>query len=322
MPPPNMLGASASPGYVGATVKVGPEGKVTVFAGCSPHGQGHETTYTQIICDEMGVSFDDVEIVYGDTSITPHGGLGTAATRALVVGGTAMIIASEEVRAKASQIAAQILQTDPEHVLFERGSFFAEDIPGRHATWADVAAAAPETGEPALEATAYWAPPNYTFPFSAHLAVVRIDRDTGEVVLTKHVCVDDSGNIVNPMVVEGQVHGGLAQGIGTAMLEEAIWDENGQLVTGSFMDYAMPLAEQFPTFELDRTVTPCPNNPLGAKGGGETGILAAAPAVVNAVVDALAHLGVTDIDMPVTSERVWRVLKERGVAGGTETNIP
>ena len=313
--PASVYGLDAVPGYVGATVKVGPEGRVTVFSGCSPHGQGHETTYAQIIADEMGVSFDDVEIVYGDTSITPHGGLGTAATRSLVVGGTAMIKASEEVKAKAGPIAATLLQTDPEHVLMERGRFFAEDIPGRFVTWADMSAAASEAGEPALEATVYWEPPNWTFPFAAHLAVVRIDRDTGEVVLTKHVCVDDCGNVVNPMVVEGQVHGGIAQGVGTALMEEALWDENGQLVTGSFMDYAMPLAEEFPAFELGRTVTPCPDNPLGAKGAGESGILAAGPAVVNAVVDALAHLGVTEIDMPVTSERVWQVLKEKGVAG-------
>ena len=312
--PSSKFGIS-TPGYVGATVKVGPEGKLTVFSGCSPHGQGHETTYTQIMSDEMDVPFDDVEIVYGDTAVTPHGGLGTAATRSLVIGGTAMIKAGEAVKAKATQIAAGLLQIDPEHVLLESGRFFAEDIPGRHVTWAEVERAASQTSSEALEATAYWEPPNYTFPFAAQLAVVLVDGDTGEVTLTKHVCVDDSGNVINPMVVEGQVHGGLAQGIGTALLEEAVWDESGQLVTGSFMDYAMPLAEGLPMFSLDRTVTPSPTNPMGAKGGGETGILAAAPAIVNAVVDALSHLGVEDMDMPVTSERVWRVLKEKGATG-------
>ena len=201
--------------------------------------------------------------------------------------------------------------------MLDGGKFYAEDIPGSYVTWADVGKEAYEARnlsrdmERGLEDTAFWEPANFTFPFAAQVAVVHVDKDTGEVKLIKHVCVDDSGNIVNRMMVDGQVHGGLAQGIGEALMEEAVWNEDGQLVTGTFMDYAMPIAEEFPMFALERTVTPSPNNPMGAKGARETGILSAAPAIVNAVVDALAHLGVTHIDMPLTPEKVWRALRDR-----------
>ena len=315
---PSTASVSSSGGYGGATVRVDPAGKVTVLTGFSPHGQGHQTTFAQVAADDLGVPFEDVEVVWGDTAMTPHGGIGTAATRSLVIGGTAIIKAGERVKDKAREIAASLLQIDPEHVVLEEGKFFAEDIPDRYVTWADVgkeayqARSLPREMERGLEFTAYWEPPAFTFPFSAHIAVVYIDTDTGEVTLDRHICVDDSGHVVNPMVVDGQVHGGLAQGIGEALQEEAEWDVDGQLITGSFMDYAMPIAEDLPMFTVERTVTPSPHNPLGAKGGGETGILAAAPAVVNAVVDALSHLGVTEIDMPVKSEKVWRVLREKG----------
>ena len=318
---PSTARVHSSGGFGSAVVRVDPAGKVTVLTGFTPHGQGHETTFSQIIADVLGVPFDEVEIVYGDTSMTPHAGIGTAATRSLVIGGTAIIKAGERVKDKARQIAAVLLQIDADHVVLEDGKFFAEDIPGRYVTWADVGNEAyqarnlPRDMERGLEFTAFWEPPSFTFPFSAHIAVVYVDADTGEVKLAKHVCVDDSGNVVNPMVVEGQVHGGLAQGIGEALQEQAEWDENGQMITGSFMDYAMPIAEDFPMFTTERTVTPSPHNPLGAKGGGETGILAAVPAVVNAVVDALSHLGVTEIDIPVKSEKVWRLLREKGMAG-------
>ena len=312
---------ASSGGYAGATIRVDPTGKISVLTGSSPHGQGHETTYAQIVADELGVPFDDVEIIWGDTAIAPPSGLGTGATRSLVVGGTAIIVAGERIKDKARRIAAALLHIEPEHVVLENGKFFAEDIPGRHVTWEEVGREAhqarviPRDLERGLEATAFWEPPNYTFPFAAQVAVVHVDRETGEVKLCKYMCVDDSGNIINPLVVDGQVHGALAQGIGSALIEEAIWDQNGQMVTGSFMDYAMPMAEEFPMFTLERTVTPSPNNPMGAKGAGETGMLAAAPAIVNAVVDALSHLGVTHIDMPVTAEKVWRVLRERGSIG-------
>ena len=316
---PSGANLSAVAGFESATVRVDAGGGITVLTGSSPHGQGHETTFAQIVADELGVAMSDVEIVYGDTAVTPCG-RGTSATRSLVVGGTAIIKAGERVKEKAGRIAAALLHIGPEHVVLEGGKFFAEDIPDRYVTWTDVGNEAyqahhlPSDMERGLEATAFWEPPNYTFPFAVQITVVHIDRDTGDVKLSKYICVDDCGNVVNPMVVDGQVHGGLAQGIGSALLEEAEWDENGQLITGSFMDYAMPIAEEFPMFILDRTVTPSPHNPLGAKGSGETGTLAAAPAIVNAVVDALSHLRVTEIDMPVKFERVWRILRDKGIA--------
>ena len=311
--------ASTLPGYESATIRIDPSGRVTVLTGSSPHGQGLETTLAQVAADELGVPFDDIEVLHGDTALTPRGA-GTGASRSIVVGGTAVIVASDRVKEKASQVAAAMLQTDPEHVLLEGGRFFAEDIPDRHVTWAEVGKEAyqarhmPMDMERGLEATAYWQPLAYTYPFSANIAVVIVDRDTGEVKITKYVSVDDCGVVVNPMVVEGQVHGGLAQGIGAALLEGAIWDENGQLLTGSFMDYAMPFADEFPSFILDQTVTPTPHNPMGAKGGGEMGTIPATCAVVNAVVDALSHLGLSHIDIPVKAEKVWRLLKEKGIA--------
>ena len=205
--------------------------------------------------------------------------------------------------------------------MLEGGKFFTEDVPDRHVTWADVAGAAhgipspPRGLERGLEATAYWEPPSYTYPFCANVAVVRIDPETGEVTLVKYVAVDDCGTVVNPMIVDGQIHGGLAQGIGIALQEEVVWDEVGQPLTGSFMDYSIPVAGQLPMFTLERMETPSPHNPLGAKGIGESGTVAAVPTIVNAVVDALAHLGVTHVDIPVTPEKVWRILKEKGVVG-------
>jgi carbon-monoxide dehydrogenase large subunit len=310
---------SARPGYEGATVRVDPTSKVTVLTGSSPHGQGMETTFAQIAADELGVPFEDVEVVYGDTSITPRGS-GTRASRSLVVGGTAIVKAIERVKAKAVQIAGALLHMEPQYVTLEAGKFFVEDIPDRSVTWADVSREAydprhlPRDLERGLEATAYWEPLAYTYPCSASVAVVYIDQETGEVKLSKYIYVDDCGTVVNPLIVDGQVHGGLAQGIGAALLEEAVWDDSGQLVTGSFMDYAMPSAAKLPRFALDRVVTPSPHNPLGAKGMGESPTIAAPPAIVNAVVDALAHLGVTHVDMPIKSEKVWRILREKGVA--------
>ena len=266
----------------------------------------------------MGVPFDDVEVVHGDTAIIPRG-VGTFGSRSLVVGGTAVLNASQRVKEKARRIAGALLRIDSQHVILEDGRFFAEDIPDRSVTWADVGSEAydarnlPDDLERGLEATVFWEPPGLTFPFSADVAVVEIDRDTGEVKLTKYVSVSDCGTVINPMLVDGQVHGGLAQGIGQALLEETVWDDSGQLVTGSFMDYAMPCADDLPMFTLDRTVTPSPHNPMGAKGIGEMATIAATPTIVNAVVDALAHLGVTHIDMPIKPEKVWRILMGKGV---------
>ena len=313
-------GLSARPGHETAIVRVDAGARVTVATGSSPHGQGHETTFAQIAADELGLPMEDVDVIFGDTLVIPQG-VGTRASRSIVVGGSAVVQASQRVRAKATEIAAGLLQIDPEFVVLEGGRFFTEDIPDRYVTWPDVAKvahgiASPPGGiERGLEASSYWEPAAYTYPFCANVAVVRIDKDTGEVKLTSYVSVDDCGTVINPMVVEGQVHGGLAQGIGAALFEEAVWDDAGQLITGSFMDYAMPLAEEFPMFTVDRTVTPSPHNPLGVKGMGESPTVAAVPALVNAVVDAMAHLGVTHVDIPLKPEKVWRVLREHGGLG-------
>ena len=307
---------SARPGHESAIVRVDSSGRATVITGSSPHGQGHETTFAQIAADELGVPFDEVEVMYGDTAIIPHG-VGTRAGRSVVVGGNAVGLASRRIKAKATEIAAGLLRIDPQFLVLEGGRFFTEDVPDRYVTWPDVGRAAHGiTGPPAglergLEVMAYWGPTAYTYPFSASVAVVRLDKDTGGVKLTSFVSVDDCGTVINPMVVDGQVHGGLAQGIGAALLEEAVWDDAGQLLTGSFLDYGMLSAEEFPMFTLDRTFTPSPHNPLGVKGIGESPTIAAVPAVVNAVVDALAHLGVRHIDIPIKSEKVWSILKDR-----------
>ena len=306
-------------GYESAVVRVDPMGELTVLSGSSPRGQGEETSFAQIVADELGVPFEDVEVVHRDTSIVPRG-VGTLGSRTLVVGGTAVLTASQRVKDKATQIAAALLKIDRQHVILEGGRFSAEDIPDRYVTWADVGKEAydaqnlPSDLERGLEATAFWEPPGLTFPFSAHVAVVHIDNETGEVKLTRYISVDDCGTVISPMLVDGQAHGGLAQGIGQALLEEAVWDDSGQLLTGSLMDYAVPFAEEFPMFTLDRTVTTSPHNPLGAKGVGELATIAATPTVVNAVVDALAHLGVTHIDIPITPEKVWRIFQEKGIA--------
>ena len=312
-------GLNARPGYETAMMRVDASGRVTVYTGSSPHGQAHETTFAQIAADQLGVPLTDVDVMFGDTSVLPQG-MGTWGSRSVVVGGSAVVVASQRIIAKATEAAAGLLQIDPEFVVLEGGRFFSEDIPDRHVTWQDVAKAAygvaslPRGLEMGLEATVYWEPSDYTYSFSANVAVVRIDKDTGEVTLTSYVSVNDCGTVINPMVVDGQVHGALAQGIGAALLEEAVWDDSGQLVTGSFMDYIMPKAEDFPMFTLDRTVSPSPHNPLGAKGMGELPTAAAVPAMVNAVVDALSPLGVTHVDIPLKPEKIWRILKDQGLA--------
>ena len=316
-------------GFESATVRVDPMGKVTVLTGASPHGQGEETSFAQIVADDLGVPFDDVEIIHGDTSIVARG-VGTFGSRTLVVGGTAIVKANEQIKEKAKRIATALLENkigdtlDPTLVTLEDGLFAVQDMPDQYVTWAEVGSEAydgqllPPELDPGLEAVSFWEPPGLTFPFSAHIAVVEIDPDTGEVSLTRYVSVDDCGTVINPTLVEGQIHGGLAQGIGQALLEQAVWDEEGQLVSGSLMDYAMPFAQEFPMFELDRTVTPSPVNPLGAKGIGEMATISATPTVANAVVDALSPLGVTHVDIPMTGERIWRVLQthRRGRRGG------
>ena len=306
---------SVRPGYETATVRVDATGRATVITGSSPHGQGHETTFAQIASDELGMPLEDIDVVYGDTSLISQG-TGTRASRSVVVGGTAVVQASRRVVERATHLAAAILRTDAEHVALDGGRFVAEDIPGRYVTWADVANLSfggqpvPEGLERGLEANTFWEPSGYTFPFSANVAVVLVDPDNGAVTLTGFVSVDDCGTVVNPLVVDGQVHGGLAQGIGAALMEEALWSDSGQLLTGSLMDYAMPLAKHLPDFTVELMGMPSPNNPLGAKGMGESPTIAAVPAVVNAVLDALAPLGVSHLDIPLKPERVWRAVQD------------
>ena len=305
---------SVRPGYETSTVQVDSTGHVTVYTGSSPHGQGHETTFAQIAADELAVPLENVSVVYGDTALIAQG-TGTRASRSIVVGGSAVVTASRQVKDKAVKLAAALLRTEPQFVELRSGGFFAEDIPDRFVTWRDVAALStgpqpvPEGTERGLEASVYWEPDSYTFPYSANVAVVRVDPDNGVVQLLNFYSVNDFGVLVNPMVVHGQVHGGLAQGIGAAMLEEALYDESGPLLTGSLMDYAMPLAKHLPDFTVEFMETPSPFNPLGVKGMGETPTIAAVPAIANAVADALAHLGSPGLDIPLKSERVWRALQ-------------
>lgn len=307
------LGAQAGQ-WESAVVRVHATGKVTVFSGASGHGQGHETTFAQIAATELGVPYEDIEIVEGDTGAMPHG-WGTYGSRSAAVGGSAIVTGARRVVEKAKKIAAHLLEAAEEDLEFENGSFSVKGSPDQSQSLADVALQAylahnlPKGLEPALEATAFYDPENFVYPFGTHVAFVEIDPDTGEVELQRYLAVDDVGNVINPLVVDGQVHGGLAQGIGQALFETAVYDEGANLVSGTMMDYAVPKAHYLPDFETDRTVTPCPHNPLGVKGVGEAGSIASPAAVVNAVVDALSHLGVEHIDMPVTPEKVWNAIR-------------
>ncbi|ATY85761.1 carbon monoxide dehydrogenase [Kyrpidia spormannii] len=318
------LGPSQVAGAVGfqgglwesATVRVHPGGKVTVFTGASPHGQGEETTFAQIVADRFGIPVEDVEVVHGDTDRISMG-WGTYGSRTTPVGGSAIAMAADRVLEKARKIAAHMLEVSEEDVEFADGTFQVKGVPSRQAKFQDVVLQAhlawnlPPGVEPGLEAQAFYDPVNFCYPFGAHACVVEVDPETGKIEILRYVAVDDCGPVINPMIVEGQVHGGIVQGVGQALWEGAVYDEQGQLVTGSFMDYAMPKAKFFPAFETAHTVTPAPHNPLGVKGIGETGTIAATPAVVNAVVDALAPFGVTDLEMPLTPEKIWKVIHGR-----------
>ena len=272
----------------------------------------------QIVADELGVALDDVTVEHGDTLGTPFG-YGTYGSRSAAVGAVAVYNALQRIKAKARRIAAHMLEADAEDVVYENGRAFVAGSPDSAKTIQEIAAAAavgydlPPGDEPFLDDTSYYDPPNCTFPFGAHVAVVEIDPETGEVDLRRYVAVDDVGRVINPLIVDGQVHGGIAQGVAQALWEGAVYDENGQLQTSSLTEYAVPKAEFFPPFELDRTETPTDVNPLGVKGAGETGTIASTPAVVNAVVDALAPLGISHLDMPLTPERVWRAIEQAKV---------
>jgi carbon-monoxide dehydrogenase large subunit len=308
------LGARA-PLWESALVRVHPTGKVSVFTGSCASGQGHETTYSQLVASKLGIPLEDIEVVHGDTGRVQFG-IGTFGSRSVAVGGGAINMSVDKIIDKAKKVAAHMLEAAEEDVVLEDGKLFVQGAPANAKTFQEVALAShwyhsfPEGLEPGLEATSFFDPTNFTWPGGTHIAVVEVDPDTGEVKLIRFVAVDDVGNVINPMIVDGMVHGGIAQGVGQALQEEAVYDESGQLLTGSMMDYAVPTAEDFPSFELDRTVTPSPVNPMGVKGAGETGTIAASPAFINAVVDALSPFGVKHIDMPAKPEKVWRLIRD------------
>ena len=300
--------------YESGQVRVHPTGSVTVYTGSHSHGQGHETTFAQIVSDELGVPIDQVEVVHGDTQQIPFG-MGTYGSRSLAVGGAAIYNAAQKVIAKGKRIAAHLLEASEADIEFENGSFTVAGT-DRAKAFGEVALAAYvphdypiEELEPGLDETAFYDPKNFTFPAGTHIVEVEIDPETGTVELVQVTGVDDLGRIINPMIVAGQLHGGLAHGIGQALLEECQYDENGQLLTGSYLNYTMPRAADLPNFELGHNTTLCTHNPLGVKGVGEVGSIGVCPAVINAVVDALAEHGVTHIDMPATPEKVWRAIQ-------------
>lgn len=339
------LGPSAAMpagGWESATVRIEPTGKVTVMTGASPHGQGQETSFAQIAADELGVDLNDVTVIHGDTAIVQYG-IGTFGSRATAVGGTAVLVAIQKLKDKAAKIAAHLLKCESSNLNFGEGCY---SIAAARATAAgesepvvpvgqapaaalpepetegktkltiqEVALAAhiakdlPPDTEPGLSATYFFEPKNFTFPFGTHIVSVEIDRETGDVNFLRYVAVDDCGKVINPMLVEGQIHGGIVQSLGQAMFEEVVYDDQGQLVTGTLMDYAVPRASQVPWMELDRTETPSPVNPLGVKGVGEAGTIGATPAIVNAVVDALSPFGVKHLDMPIKPEAIWEIIK-------------
>ena len=299
-----------------AIVRFYPTGKANIFVGTSPHGQGEETTFAQILSDELGVDVDDVEVLHGDTDNTPMG-WGTYGSRTTVISGAAVALSARKIKDKALALAAHLLEAAEEDIEYEDGKFFVRGSPDRSQTIQDVALMAnvawnmPEGMEPGLEATTFYDTPNFSFPFGAHVAVVMVDPDNGHIQLQRYVAVDDCGPQINPMIVEGQVHGGVVQGAGQALWEGAVYDDNGQLLTGSMMDYALPRANMVPDIETLFTVTPSPHNPLGVKGIGETGTIASTPTIYNAVIDALKPLGVTRLEMPLTPERVWQAIHQQ-----------
>ncbi|OLZ08339.1 xanthine dehydrogenase family protein molybdopterin-binding subunit [Sulfobacillus thermosulfidooxidans] len=317
------LGPSEVAGAVGfqgglwesATVRVHPTGKVSVFTGASPHGQGEETTFAQIVAEELGIAIDDIEVIHGDTAQIAMG-WGTYGSRTTAVGGAAIHMANQKVIEKARKIAAHKLEVNDDDVVFDKGVFMVKGLPARSIRFQEVALDAylawnlPPGIEPALEGTAFYNPKNFTYPFGVHVAVVSVDTDTGDITLLRYIAVDDVGKIINPMIVEGQVHGGLVQGIGQALWEGAEFDNQGQLMTGSFLDYTVPKARFFPNFETAHTETPSPHNPLGVKGVGETGAIASTPAIVNAVMDALRPFNILDLPMPLTSRKVWNAIRQ------------
>jgi carbon-monoxide dehydrogenase large subunit len=301
--------------YESAIVRVYPTGMVRVYIGSKPHGQGEETTFAQIVADEFGIDVSNVSVVAGDTETTPQG-WGTYGSRTTAVCGSAVISAARRVKDKALKIAAHLLEAGEGDVEWKDGAFRLRGDPDRKKAFGEIALMAnvawnlPEGLEPGLEATAFFDPPNFVYPFGTHVCTVEVDPETGETTILRYLAVDDCGPLINPTIVEGQVHGGVVQGIGEAMQEQCVYDEDGQLLTGTLMDYAVPRASQVPDVETAHTVTATDVNPLGVKGVGETGTIASVPTVVNAVLDALAPLGVTHLDKPLTPGRVWTAIRE------------
>jgi carbon-monoxide dehydrogenase large subunit len=321
--PSRVLGSLnyAAGGWEHAAIRMLPTGKVEVVTGTSPHGQGHETAWSQLVADRLGVPFEDVEVLHGDTAVASRG-LDTYGSRSLVVGGAAVVNAAEKVVAKARTVAAHLLEANEDDLDFANGKFSVRGTPGSELSIQEIAFATfsshnfPEGVESSIDADATFDPSNFSYPHGTHICAVEVDTETGMVKIRKYGSVDDVGVIVNPMIVEGQMHGGVAQGIAQALFEEAVYDEDGNLTTGTFVDYLVPSAADLPHFETGTTVHAAPGNPIGAKGVGEAGCIASTPAVVNAVLDALRPLGVSDIRMPLTPERVWRAIQEGGDGGG------
>jgi carbon-monoxide dehydrogenase large subunit len=323
--PSRILGALryAAGGWENASIRMLPTGKVEVVTGSSAHGQGHETAWSQIVADQLGVPFEDVRVLHGDTAIAPKG-MDTYGSRSLVVGGTAIVNACEKVRRKARVIAAAMLEVSPDDLEWDAGRWAVRGDPDQGKSIGEIAFTAfaahglPEGVEPSLDSDATYDPDNFSFPHGTHLCAAEVDTETGQVRLRSYVAVDDVGVVVNPMIVDGQVHGGIAQGIAQALYEEAAYDSSGNLVTASLADYLIPSAADLPSFTTARTTTPSTLNPLGVKGVGEAGTIASTPAVVNAIVDALRPFGVSDVPMPCTPERVWRAIQEARPEGAAQ----
>jgi aerobic carbon-monoxide dehydrogenase large subunit len=315
--PSRVLGALsyAAGGWENAAIRMLASGKVEVVTGSSAHGQGHETAWSQIVADQLGVPFEDIEILHGDTQTSPRG-LDTYGSRSLTVGGIAIVHAAAKVVEKARKIAAHMLEASEDDLEFDHGTFTVKGSPGSSKTIQEVAFAVfsahdlPDGVEPSLDADATFDPKSFSFPHGTHLCAVDVDTETGRTTIRKYVSVDDVGEVINPLIVEGQVHGGVAQGIAQALYEEAVYDADGNLTTGTFVDYLVPSAVDLPSFLTDRTVSPSTTNPLGVKGVGEAGTIASTPAVVNAVVDALRPFGINDVQMPCTPERIWRAISQ------------
>ncbi len=300
-----------------AEIRVHPTGKAIARFGTKSQGQGHETTYAQIIAEELGIPAEHIQIEEGDTDTAPYG-LGTYASRSTPTAGAAAAKAARKLRDKARKIAAYLLEVSENDLEWEPGKFFVKGAPEKSKTIQEIVFAAytnhPQGMEAGFEATHYYDPPNLTFPFGSYICIVDIDRGTGQINIRRFIAIDDCGNIINPMIVEGQIHGGLTQGLAPAMFEELVYDEEGNILNGTFMDYLVPTAVESPRWETGKTITPSPHHPIGAKGVGESPTVGAPPAIANAIVDALSHLGVTHIDIPITPFKVWKLLKEKGAA--------